>query len=98
MQGKRERLEPTLKDAQDETEMVIFDAVENLLKTTNTAAQEACPSSPLVWWETAVNIWECICWPLIGCMRQPSCPIGLCFVHDELLHSRSSQRVTLAPA
>ena len=43
MQGKRERLEPTLKDAQDETEMVIFDAVENLLKTTNTAPQEACP-------------------------------------------------------
>lgn len=46
MQGKRERLEPTLKDAQEETEMVIFDAVENLLKTTNTAAQEACPCPP----------------------------------------------------
>ena len=51
MQGKRERLEPTLKDAQDETEMVIFDAVENLLKTTNTAAQEACllPTSLICW-------------------------------------------------
>ena len=41
MQGKREKLEPTLKDAQDETEMVIFDAVENLLKATNTDPQEA---------------------------------------------------------
>jgi hypothetical protein len=40
MQGKREKPDPTLKDAQDETEMVIFDAVDNLLKTTNTDPQE----------------------------------------------------------
>ncbi len=40
MQGKREKPDPMLKDAQDETEMVIFDAVDNLLKTTNTDPQE----------------------------------------------------------
>ncbi len=46
MQGKREKPDPTLKDAQDETEMVIFDAVDNLLKTTNTDPQEVCARWP----------------------------------------------------
>ena len=31
-----------------------------------------------------------------GFMRPLACPIELCIVHDELLHSRS-QTVTLAP-
>ncbi len=32
----------TLKDAMDETEMVIFDVVENLLRNNNVDPQEVC--------------------------------------------------------
>lgn len=40
MSGKRQKMDPTTQDAQEETEMIIFDVVGNLLKTTNTSPAE----------------------------------------------------------
>ena len=40
MNGKRQKMDPTTQDAQDETEMIIFDVVGNLLKNTNTSPAE----------------------------------------------------------
>jgi hypothetical protein len=40
IQGKRTETQPSLKDAQEETEFVIFDAVGNLLAKTNTDPSE----------------------------------------------------------
>ena len=47
-QGKRgDATNPTLADAQAETELIIFDFVDNLLKKTNTDPLEVCTHKPI---------------------------------------------------
>ena len=48
IQGKRQKQVPTLQDAQDETEMILFDVVSNLLETTNTNPLEVTLVPPII--------------------------------------------------